>query len=286
MSTLPVPDRVVVAEQRAPIVERLLPRGSLRRVGPAVEVRERGVVGCDEPGLGAGLDRHVAHRHPALHRERPDRRPAVLDHVADAAAGADLTDDREDQVLGGHARREVAVDVDGHPLRASLRQRLRGQHVLDLARTDAERERTEGAVRGRVAVTAHDRHARLRPPLLGTDDVDDALPGVAHRIVGDAELGGVAAQGVDLLGRDLVGDRLVDVLGRDVVVLGRDRQLGTAYRAPAQPEPVEGLRAGDLVNEMQVDVEQIGFTRCGSDEVTIPDLLGKRCSHCASHILR
>ena len=36
---------------------------------------------------------------------------------------------------------------------------------------------------------------------------------------------------------------------------------GRRTRAPAQPEPVEGLRAGDLVDEVEVDVEQIGFAR-------------------------
>ena len=42
-----------------------------------------------------------------------------------------------------------------------LRQGLGGEHVLDLAGADAERERAEGAVGGGVAVAADDRHARL-----------------------------------------------------------------------------------------------------------------------------
>ena len=105
----------------------------------------------------------------------------------------------------------------------ALGQRLGGQHVLDLARADAERQRPERAVRGGVAVAADDRHARQRAALLGADDVDDALAGIAHREVGDAELGRVLAQHLDLAGRDRVGDRLVDVGRRDVVVLGGDR---------------------------------------------------------------
>ena len=155
----------------------------------------------------------------------------------------------------------VAVDVDRHPPRPRLGQRLRGQHVLDLARADAEREGAERAVGRRVAVAAHDRHARQRAALLGPDDVDDALAGVAHRVVGDAELGGVAAQRLDLLGRDLVGDRLVDVGRRDVVVLGGDGQLGPADAPPGQAQPLERLRAGDLVDEVEVDVEQVGLVR-------------------------
>ena len=65
------------------------------------------------------------------------------------------------------------------------------------------------------------------------------------------------AQRVDLLGRDLVGDRAVDVGGRDVVILGGDRQLGAANAPTGQAQPLERLRAGHLVDEVQVDVEQI-----------------------------
>ena len=89
--------RAVVGDERAPVVERRAPSGALRRVRAALEVGERRVVGRDQPGLGAGLDRHVADRHAAFHRQRPDRRAAVLDDVADAAAGADAADDREDR---------------------------------------------------------------------------------------------------------------------------------------------------------------------------------------------
>ena len=66
--------------------------------------------------------------------------------------------------------------------RPQLGQRLGGQHVLDLARADAEGQRAEGAVGGGVGVAAHDGHARLGEALLGADDVDDALARVAHRV--------------------------------------------------------------------------------------------------------
>ena len=164
-----------------------------------LEVGERRVVGRDQARLRARFDRHVAHRHPALHRQGADGVTAVLGDVADAAAGADAAEDGEDDVLRGRPGGQLAVDGDRHRLRPVLRQRLGGEHVLDLARADAERQRAERAVGRRVAVAAHDRHARQRASLLGTDDVDDALPGVAHRVVGDAELGGVGPQRLDLL---------------------------------------------------------------------------------------
>ena len=83
--------------ERAPVGERRVPVGARRGVRAALEVGERGLVGGDHPGPGAGLDRHVADRHPALHRERADGRAAVLDDRADAAAGADAADDGEDR---------------------------------------------------------------------------------------------------------------------------------------------------------------------------------------------
>ena len=157
--------------------------------------------------------------------------------------------------------RQFAVDVDRHRLERAQRQRLRGEHVLDLRCADAHRERAERAVRGRVAVAAHDRHAGLRQAQLRPDDVHDALLDVAHRVQPDAELLAVAPQRLDLGARDGVGDRLVDVDRRHVVVLGGDGQIGPAHRAPGEPQPVERLRAGDLVHEVQIDVDQVGLAR-------------------------
>ncbi len=78
------------------------------------------------------------------------------------------------------------------------------------------------------------------------------------------------------LRRDRVGDRLVDVGGGDVVVLGGDGEVGPAHRAAGQAQPVEGLRRGDLVDEVEVDVEQVGLAVGGADEVLVPDLLAER----------
>jgi hypothetical protein len=63
--------------------------------------------------------------------------PAILDDVAGAAGGAGLADDRERDVLGGHADGQLPVDLDLHVLRLLLDQRLGGQHMLDLGGADA-----------------------------------------------------------------------------------------------------------------------------------------------------
>ncbi len=148
--------------------------------------------------------------------------------------------------------------------------------MLDLARADTERHRPERAVGGRVGVSADHGDARHREAELRSDHVHDALLDVAERVQADAELLGVAAQRLDLGAAGEVGDRPVDADGRSVVVLRRDREVRAADRASGQPEPVEGLRAGDLVHEVEVDVDEVGRAVLAlDDEVVAPDLLGE-----------
>ena len=134
---------------------------------------------------------------------------------------------------------------------------------------------------GGVAVAAHDGHAGQGHALLGADDVDDAVAGVAHGEDRDAGLGGVGAERVDLLGRDGIRDGPVDVLGGDVVVLDGDGQLGMADPAVVLPQAVEGLGARDLVHQVQVDEQQVGLTVDMADDVAVPHLLtqGSGCGH-------
>ena len=54
-----------------------------------------------------------------------------------------------------------------------------------------------------------------------------------------------------------VGDRPVDLGRRDVVVGGRDGEVGPADATAREPQAVEGLGRGDLVDEVEVDVEQV-----------------------------
>ena len=149
----------VVGRQLAPALDRRVE--VLGRRGAAAHPLEGRLVGGDHPGPAAALDRHVADRHPARHRERLDRRPGVLDRVAGHAAGAEAADRRQDQVLGGDAGAQLARVGDPHRLRPLLDQALGRQHVLDLGGADAEGQRAEGAVGGGVAVAADDRHPRL-----------------------------------------------------------------------------------------------------------------------------
>ena len=95
---------------------------------------------------------------------------------------------------------QLALDVDREGLRLALQQALGREHVADLGAADAEGEGAECPVRARMAVAANDGHAGLRRAELGTDDVHDAAPRIAHAEQLDAELGAVALQLAHLLG--------------------------------------------------------------------------------------
>jgi hypothetical protein len=232
----------------------------LGREAAALEIGEGGLVGSDHAGAGAGFDAHVADGHAAFHGERADGGAGVLDDAAGCAVGADLADDGEDDVLGGDAGGQLAFDGDAEGLGLGLRQGLRGQHVLDFAGADAEGERAECAVGAGVRVAADDGHAGLGDAELGADDVDDALVARVDVVELDAEVGAVLAQRGDLRGGDLVDD--VEAAfdgGGDVVVDGGDGAIGAADLAAGEAQAFKGLRRGDLVEQLQVDVEERGL---------------------------
>ena len=272
----------VVGGQAAPVLQCLVPRFAGGGVAAALEVGEGDLVRGDQPGLGAGLDAHVTDGHAAFHGQCPDGLTAVLDDRPDATAGADATDDGQDDVLGGHAVGQGALNVHRHGAGSLLVQGLGGQHVLNFAGADAERQCAKGAVGGGVAVAAHDGHARHGESLLRPDHMDDALVGMTHGVLGHAVLGGVVTKHLHLLGRDGVGDGLVGVGRGDVVVLGGHGEVGPAQGTVGQPQAVEGLWGRHLVHQVQVDVEKVGAVAPGHHDVVVPDLLAQ-CSWRGCH---
>jgi len=121
-------------------------------------------------------------------------------------AYADLGQQRQNDVFGGHARLQRAIHLHFESLRWPLQQALRGKHVLHFTGPDAERQRAKCSVRGRVAVSAHDRHPRLRQTQLRHDHVHDALALAVDALQRDAELLAVGFQLIELFGGDLVDD--------------------------------------------------------------------------------
>jgi hypothetical protein len=196
--------------------------------------------------------------------------------VSVGAGDADLPDGAEDHVLGGHAEGQLALEAEAHGLGLSLRKRLRRQNVLDLGGPDPERERPERPVRGRVAVAADHGDARPRETELRADDVDYALPAASRGVEGDAEVRAVAAKGIELLTREGVEGT---VLCRHVVIHRCQGAVRPAHTAAREPEPFECLRRGDLVDEMEVDVEQGRLLALLADEMALPDAVEKGLRH-------
>src|SRR5437870_2385206 len=113
--------------------------------------------------------------------------------------------------------------------------------MLDLGSADPNRERAEGAMRRCMAVAADDSHARLRQPLLRTDDVHDALARVLRPEERHMELIRVTGDRLHLLDRQSIWPGLVAVAGRHVVIDGGEREIRTAHLATCETQPLEGL---------------------------------------------
>src|SRR5579871_1214134 len=268
----------------APLGDGFVPCCACWREAAAFEVGEGSLVGSDHSGAGSGLDAHVADGHAAFHGESADGGPGVFDDVAGGSVGADLADDVEDDVLGGDAEGKVAVDGDAKGLWLGLREGLGGHDVLNLSGADAEGQCPEGSVGAGVGVAADDGHAGLGGSELGADHVDDALRGVLHVEELDAELGAVLAQGVDLIGGDLVDDvkAVFGAGGGDVVIDRGDMTVGTTQLAASHTKTDEGLRRGDLVDEVKIDVEDRRFAFRFDDDVLLPDFF-KQSFRCCAH---
>ncbi len=148
--------------------------------------------------------------------------------------------------------------------------------MLDFARANAEGQRAERAVGGGVAVTANDGHARLCQAQLWADDVDDAPVAAVHAQQGYAEVTGICLHLGDLCRGHLVKDGHVERGGGHAVVNGSHSLIRPAHRQPARPQPGEGLRRRDLVDEVQIDVEYGRSVRPFGHDVAMPDFVDDR----------
>ena len=106
-----------------------------------------------------------------------------------------------------------------------------------------------------MAVAAGNTHARLGKTQLGSDDVHDAL--TTGRRVEERQVIGpyvLLDGGEHLLGHTVgIGPRLL--VGRNDVVNRGEGPLRIAHAQPALGKHLEGLRARDLVHQVQADEE-------------------------------
>src|SRR5919109_2390149 len=81
--------------------------------------------------------------------------------------------------------------------------------------------------------------------------------------------------------RDSVERRALTGVGGNVVVGGRKRAVRPARLPAREPQTLERLRRGHLVNQVQVDVDErsAALPRRWADFVELPDLLEQGLGH-------
>ena len=194
--------------------------------------------------------------------------------MAGAAVDADFADDAQNDIFGGHAVGQRAVNANFHGFGLELAEGLRGEDVFHFGGADADGETAERAVCRGMAVAADDRFAGQGIAKIRPDDVDDALVfAEAVVIVGQAEFGGIAIEGVQLGFGNLVLYGAGQLPGGGVVVGGGDGKVGAADLAAGHPQAVKSLRRGYFVHQVQVDVNEGGLPRFLVDDVGIPNFL-------------
>lgn len=83
--------------------------------------------------------------------------------------------------------------------------------MFNLTGANAKGKSTKGTVGGCVAVTAHHRCAGKSEPLLGSNDVDNALPLVIQAEVCDTEIPDILLEGYTLCPRVVLLDEAGNV---------------------------------------------------------------------------
>ena len=140
-------------------------------------------------------------------------------------------------------------------------------------------ECAERAVRGRMAVTAHNRGTGQREALLGPDNMHDALALVALMEIFDAEILGVFRQRLNLDSALIVGNALGAVGGWHVMIDNGERFFRRADLAASHAQAFERLWAGHFMDEMTVDVEQARAVGRLLNNVIVENLVVERFCH-------
>ena len=129
--------------------------------------------------------------------------------------------------------------------------------MLDVGGADAVAERAEGAIGAGVAVAGGDHHARHHQPLLGGDDVLDALARIEDVEIFDAEIARIVGEIIDLpRGVGIRHLARTASSGRIDVIDHHQRGGRIPHLAPGGAQASKGLRAGIFVEHGAIDIEQ------------------------------
>ena len=188
--------------------------------------------------------------------KRADRLAGVLDAVAGAAVGGDLADQVEDQVLGGHAAAQPAVDADlqrlglgtaaasAWPARARLRWcRCRRPSAPNAPCVAVWLSPQTMVMPGCVSPIR--ARSRARFPAWRSSRSYRRMPNSRQ-----------LSRSVSICCLEMgsgIGKRAIG--GGHVVVGGGHGPLWPAHLAAGQPQPLERLGTGHLVDQLQIDVQ-------------------------------
>lgn len=126
-----------------------------------------------------------------------------------------------------------------------------------------------------MTVTTDDGHARQRQSLLGTDDMDDTIVLSVHLKLGQSELITVLVERVNLETSHGISDRLVLVMGLNVMVGHEEVLLRAEHLKPAFAQTVKSLRGGHLMAIEPVDIKLGRTVLYNLHNVPVPDFIKK-----------
>ncbi len=232
----------LVGRQLAPEAERAIPRRAAWREAAASDVLIRDIVRSHQPCACTRLNRHIANRHSLFHRKRANCRAGIFKHTSRTAADSNSRDQVQDDVLCRDAWLQRPADSHFVRLGAPLQQALSRQNLFHFAGPNAECKRAESAVCRCVAISADDRHTRLRQSLLGTDDMHDALILAVWSEYGNAKIGAVLFELRDLGFSHFVQNGKRAVMSRNTMIRGPNRQIGSPHFQSALTKTGKRLR--------------------------------------------
>src|SRR5699024_4889873 len=154
----------------------------------SAQIFDRCLVRAYQSSASARFDRHIANGHPFLHRHLPDCLTGKFDDIACSHPDTELCNNCQNKVFRSDARPEISFDFDIQCLRFLLPNCLGGKHMLDLARSDSERNCAECTMGRCMAISAYDCFSWLRQSQLRTNHVDNSLIRMKHVRKRDVEL--------------------------------------------------------------------------------------------------
>src|SRR5947209_8010959 len=145
--------------------------------------------------------------------------------------------------------------------------------MLDLAGTNAEGQRSHGAMGRGVRIAADKRHSWQCDALFRPDYMHDSLASIIHIEEGHSEIPGILLHRGDAQLALPVDDieHLAARYRRHIVVKHGDSSIGAAHRNTGEAQARKRLRRGGLVHQVAIDIEDGRFARHLTYDVSIPD---------------